>query len=264
MITSVPILRGRTFDAREIQDTAELSLVLSSDLARQFWPNDDPVGRQVQLGNKRILRIVGIVGNVRNLSLGIQPRPTMYFSTRQLVWSPMAVIVRSASDIAVAPTIRKAVAAIDPQLAVFSVRTMEAMLDADAAQPRLTAWLVGLFAALALLLAAIGVYGVLAYLVAQRRQEIGVRMALGAQPGAVVQLVLGHALRLAAAGVALGVVAALILGPYLASQLFGVNPRDTATLTGVAAALIAVAVIASYLPARRATRVDPLIALRAE
>jgi putative ABC transport system permease protein len=261
---AVPILRGRTFDAREIKDATELSLVLSSDLARQFWPDADPVGRQVQLGNKRILRIVGIVGNVRNLSLGIQPRPTMYFSTRQLMWSPMAVIVRSASDVAVAPTIRKAVAVIDPQLAVFSVRTMEAMLDLDAAQPRLTAWLVALFAALALLLAAIGVYGVLAYLVAQRRQEIGVRMALGAQPGAVLQLVLGHALRLAAAGVALGVVGALVLGPYLASQLFGVNPRAIGTLAGVASALIAVAVVASYLPARRATRVDPLIALRAE
>jgi ABC-type antimicrobial peptide transport system permease subunit len=141
---------------------------------------------------------------------------------------------------------------------------METMMEGSAAQPRLTAWLVGLFAILALLLAAIGVYGVLAYLVTQRTREIGVRIALGARPGSVLQLVVGHSLRLSVLGVALGLVAATLLAPAIASQLYGVSPRDTITLAAVAVSLITIAVLASYIPARRATRVDPLTALRAE
>jgi ABC-type antimicrobial peptide transport system permease subunit len=147
---------------------------------------------------------------------------------------------------------------------VFNVNTMTRMLDNATAQPRLTAWLVGLFAILALLLAAIGVYGVLAYLVAQRTQEIGVRMALGATATSVVTLVLGYALRLTAAGVVIGTVAAAILGPSLATLLFGIGPHDAITFASVAAGLVGIALIAGYLPARRATRVDPLVALRTE
>jgi len=127
-----------------------------------------------------------------------------------------------------------------------------------------TAWLVGMFAILALLLAAIGVYGVLAYLVTQRTREIGLRIALGARPGSVLQLVVGHSLRLSVIGISLGVAGALLLGPSIESQLYGVKPRDAATLVVVALSLLAIAILASYLPARRATRVDPLTALRAE
>ena len=134
--------------------------------------------------------------------------------------------------------IRKTVGAMDPQLAVFNVRTMETLLDNNAAQPRVTAWLVGMFAILALLLAAIGVYGVLAYLVTQRTREIGLRIALGARPGSVLRLVVGHSLRLSLVGIALGVAGALMLGPAIESQLFGVKPRDAATLAAAALSLL--------------------------
>jgi putative ABC transport system permease protein len=240
-------------------------MIVSADVAKRFWPDEDPVEKTIVAGSaSNAFRIVGVAGDVRNLDLATDPRPTMYISTGQMLWPTMTLVVRTRSDIPVAAAIRKTVSALDPQLAVFNVRTMETMLEGSAAQPRLTAWLVGLFAILALLLAAIGVYGVLAYLVTQRTREIGVRIALGARPGSVLQLVVGHSLRLSVLGVALGLVAATLLAPAIASQLYGVSPRDTRTLAAVAVSLIAIAVLASYIPARRATRVDPLTALRVE
>jgi putative ABC transport system permease protein len=261
---AIPMLRGRTFEPGDAADDTKQIIILSANLARRFWPDGDAIGREVELGNRQHCRVVGLVADARNVTLNEPPRPTMYFPAEQFLWPTMTIVVRGADGMAVAPLIRQKIAALDPQLAVFNVRTMEAMLDTNTAQPRLTAWLVGLFAMLALLLAAIGVYGVLAYLVAQRTQEIGVRMALGARPGAVLQLVLGHALKLTLLGVAVGIVAAAFLGPVIQSQLFGVGPRDATTLGLVATGLTAIAVLASYIPARRATKVDPLVALRAE
>ncbi len=260
----IPLVLGRSFDNREFGEHGAESVILSTDLARRFWPDRDPIGRQVQLGNKHIFRVIGIVASVRNLSLDLEPRPTMYFSSEQILWSPMTLIVRSSAGSPMADAIRRKIAALDPQLAVFNLRTMDAMLQESAAQPRLTAWLVGLFAALALVLAAVGVYGVIAYLVAQRTQEIGVRMALGAQRLSVVQLVLGHALRLSLAGALLGVLASALLGPAISSQLFGVSPHDPLTLSSVPIVLVGIAVLAGGVPALRATRVDPLVALRTD
>jgi putative ABC transport system permease protein len=257
----IPILRGRSF-TEEDRRSGQPVMVLSADLASRFWPNEDPVGHTVIAGES--YRVVGIAGDVRNLNQATDPRPTMYMSTTQRLWPSMTLVVRAKSDVPVAPIIRKTVGAIDPQLAVYNVRTMEALIDNNAAQPRVTAWLVGMFAILALLLAAIGVYGVLAYLVTQRTREIGLRIALGARPRSVLQLVVGHSLRLSAIGISFGVVGALLLGPSIESQLFGVKPRDAATLVVVALSLLAVAVLASYIPARRATQVDPLTALRTE
>jgi ABC-type antimicrobial peptide transport system permease subunit len=208
--------------------------------------------------------VVGVVGDVRNFSLASDARPTMYFSSSQFISSQMALVIRTKGDVPVAATVRKAVSAIDPQLAVFNVRSMEALMEANTTQPRVTAWLVGMFAMLALLLAAIGVYGVLAYLVTQRRREIGVRIALGAQPGSVLGLVVAHSLRLSVAGVVIGAAAAFLLAPQIQTQLYQVQPRDPATLIAVSLSLLAISVLASYIPARRATRVDPLTALRAE
>jgi ABC-type antimicrobial peptide transport system permease subunit len=176
----------------------------------------------------------------------------------------MGLTIRTKGDLAVAAAVRKAVSAIDPQLAVFNVRSMETLIANSTTQPRVTAWLVALFALLALLLAAIGVYGVLAYLVTQRTREIGVRLALGARPRSVLGLVVGYSLRLSIAGIVLGTIGALLAAPAIESQLFGVRPRDTMTLAVVGIALLTIAVLASYIPARRATRVDPLTALRAE
>ncbi len=261
---AIPLLRGRIFEPADGAADASLNLIMSAGLARRFWPEGDAIGREVELGNKQKYHVVGVVGDAHNVNLEDPPRPTMYFPAQQFLWPVMTIVVRGPGGAALAPMIRQKIAAIDPQLAIFNVRTMERMLETNTAQPRLTAWLVGLFAALAVLLAAIGVYGVLAYLVAQRTQEIGVRMALGAPAGSVLQLVLGHALRLTTLGIGVGIVAAALLSPYIESQLFGVAPRDVRTLAGVAAGLMAIAVLASYIPARRATKVDPLIALRAE
>jgi putative ABC transport system permease protein len=257
----IPLLRGRTFTTED-RNGGQPVMILSADMARRFWPNEDPVGRTIEAGSA--FRVIGVVGDVRTLSQAIDPRPTMYLSTTQFGWPTMWFVVRTHGDIPVAAVVRKAVAAADPQLAVFNVRSMETIIEASAAQPRVTAWLVGMFAILALLLAAIGVYGVLAYLVTQRTREIGLRIALGAKPASVLKMIVGHSLKLSAVGIALGLAGAAWLGPSIESQLFGVRPRDAATLAAVAASLFVIALAASYLPARRATRVDPLTALRAE
>ena len=246
---SIPQLRGRSFDTSDGGDTNPPVVILSDGLARRFWPNEDAVGREVRLGNKQVCRVVGVVGDIHNVDLTSPPNPTMYFPTRQTLWPTMSVVVRSSQGTDAASIIRRQVATLDPELAVFNVRTMTTMLGEATAQPRLTAWLVGLFAIVALLLAAIGVYGVLAYLVAQRTQEIGVRMALGASAGSVVQLVLGHALRLTGVGIGIGMAGAAILGPFLASLLFGIGPRDAVTFAGVALGLVAIAV-AGWVRAR--------------
>jgi putative ABC transport system permease protein len=257
----IPILRGRTFTEADRRGGQGV-MILSADMAKRFWPNDDPIGRTIIAGDPFL--VVGVAGDVRNLNQATDPRPTMYFSATQFLWPTMTLVIRTHSDTPVAGILRKTVGAIDPQLAVFNVCTMETLLETNTAQPRVTAWLVGMFAALALLLAAIGVYGVLAYLVTQRTREIGVRIALGARPASVLHLVVGHSLRLSSIGVALGVLGALMIGPAIESQLYGVKPRDPATLVVVALSLLVIAILASYIPARRATRVDPLTALRAE
>ena len=257
----IPILRGRTFASEDRAGTPGV-VVISAEMARRFWPDEDPLGRSVVTNVP--YRIVGVVGDVRSLNPAIDARPTMYYASTQQTPGQMALTIRTRGDMPVAATVRKAVSAIDPQLAVFNVRTMETLIATTTAQPRVTAWLVAMFALLALLLAAIGVYGVLAYLVTQRTREIGLRMALGATRTSVLRLVVGHSFRLSAVGVAIGIGAAAWLGPSIESLLFGVRPRDAATLLAAAGGLLAVALLASYLPARRATRVDPLTALRVE
>jgi len=260
----IPVLRGRTFGDADRKGGQNV-IVLSQDMAHRFWPGQDPVGRQIASGNADLtFTVIGVVGDVRNLNQAVDPRPTMYLSTTQYLFPVMTFVVRTANDQPVAGTVRRAVNAVDPQLAIFNVRTFDRILDTSVAQPRVTAWLVGMFGGLALLLAGIGVYGVLAYLVTQRTREIGVRLALGAAPSSVRRLVVGHSLRLSLTGIGLGAVGAVLAGPTLQSQLFGVQPRDPITLAAVAATLLGIALLASYLPARRATRVDPLTALRTE
>jgi putative ABC transport system permease protein len=259
----IPLLRGRTFAATDRQGGQNV-IILSSDMARRFWPDGEAVGRSMVSGSGATFLVVGVVGDVRNVNQAVDPRPTMYLSTTQFLWPTMTLVVRSRGDAPIASTVRTSVNAIDPELAVFNVRTMATLIDTNSAQPRVTAWLFGMFAALALLLAAIGVYGVLAYLVTQRTREIGVRLALGAKPASVLRLVVGHSLRLSVTGIVIGAIGALLAGPALESQLFGVRPRDPVTLAAVTVGLLAIALLASYVPARRATRVNPLTALRAE
>ena len=260
----IPLLRGRTFSELDRRGGQEV-IILSSDMARRFWPTEDAVGHSIIGTNGgRPFLVVGVAGDVRNLNQALDPRPTMYLSSTQYLWPTMTLVVRTRGETAVANLVRKTVSAIDPQLAVFNVRTMETLLETNVTQPRVTAWLFGMFAALALLLAAIGVYGVLAYLVTQRTREIGVRLALGARPASVRRLIVGHSLRLSLWGIAVGAAGALAAADVLESQLFGIKPRDPMTLAAVAVSLLGVALLASYVPARRATRVDPLTALRTE
>jgi len=207
--------------------------------------------------------VIGVVGDVRNLDLSLDPAPTMYLSATRYVWPTMTVIVRTTgANAQPANLLRGVVRELDPQLALHNVRDMETLIGESASQPRLNASLTGLFAVIAALLAALGIYGVLAYLVSQRRQEIGIRLALGASRTSVLRLFLRRGAWLAGGGLVAGVAGALAASRWIESMVFGVSARDPWTFAGAILAIGLVALCACYIPARRATRVDPLLALR--
>ena len=258
----IPLLRGRYFSSNAVED--DFKLIVSAEMARRIWGDADPIGRQIEAGPNGKWTVIGVVGNVRNLDLALSPAPTMYLSTTRFVWPTMTIIVRGDERAQAATLLRTAVREQDPQLAVYNVRSMTEMVDRSAAQPRLNASLITLFAVLAALLAAIGIYGVLAYLVSQRTPEIGIRMALGAGRGSVQRLVLSRGLRLAALGLVAGIGGAVLVARWIGTMLFEVRARDPFTIAAAVATVAAIALLASYLPARRAAKVDPLIALRAE
>jgi putative ABC transport system permease protein len=259
----IPLLRGSLFSGTRTAD--EGTMILSDSMARRIWGDQDPLGRQIAAGPNGRFTVVGIVGDVRTLDLAIEPAPTMYISSAQYLWPTMTVIVRSRGpDSQIATLLRTSVRELDPQLALFNIQNTIDRIDRSASQPRLTAILVGSFAGVAALLAALGIYGVLAYLVSQRRREIGIRMALGAGRSTVVRLVLARGLWLTGVGVVLGIAGARGLSQWMRSLMFGVSPTDAITFAAATGLVLLVALIASYAPARRATRVDPLIALRSE
>jgi ABC-type antimicrobial peptide transport system permease subunit len=233
-------------------------------MARRIWGDGDPIGRQISAGPNGTFTVLGVVGDVRNLDLAISPAPTMYLPATRYVWPTMTIIIRGDERAQVANVLRTAVREQDPQLAVFNIRKMNDLIYQSASQPRLNASLVALFALLAALLAAIGIYGVLAYLVSQRTQEIGIRMALGAGRSTVQRLVFSRGMRLAALGLVAGIIGAVVVARWVGRLLFEIRARDPWTIAAAVAAVAIVTVVASYLPARRAARVDPLIALRAE
>jgi putative ABC transport system permease protein len=259
----IPLVRGELFSGNRQAD--EFAIVLSDGMARRIWGDDDPLGRQITVPPVGTFRVIGIVGDVRNLELALDPNPTMYISTARWLWPAMTVVVRAAGQSAQAPALlRSAVRELDPQLAIYDVQTSQDQNTESAAQPRVSAWLVGLFALMATVLSAIGIYGVLAYLVSQRKQEIGIRMALGAGRPAVLRLFLARGLGLAFAGVGAGIVGAMLAARWIESVMFGVSARDPWTVAAAAALTTGIAVLASYVPARRATRIDPLSALRVD
>jgi putative ABC transport system permease protein len=259
----IPLVRGQLFSGDRQAD--ERTVILSEGMARQIWDDADPIGREIEVAPIGRFRVVGVVGDVRNLELAREPNPTMYVSAARYVWPAMTVAVRERFDGAqFASLIRSVVRELDPQLAVYNVTTAAEQISNSAAQPRLNASLVGLFAVIACVLAAVGIYGVLAYLVSHRRQEIGVRMALGATRASVLQLFLARGLRLAVAGGSAGIIGSVVGARWIEAVMFGVDARDPWTIAGAGALVGAVALLASYVPARRATRVDPLTALRAE
>jgi putative ABC transport system permease protein len=273
----VELVRGRLFDSHD--DVHALpALVVSESFARQFFPGEDAIGRRIAPGARgrpgggppppappNWLTIVGIVRDVKSARLDAGAAPLLYRSVLQSSNLNLTLVVRSSHDpSALAESIRRAVRAVDPNEPVFSVRTMTAVVASALAERRFTMRLLALFAVTALLLSGIGIYGVMAYFVTQRTHEIGIRMALGASRRDVIGMVLGQGVRLAAAGVAAGVIGALAITRVIATLLFGVGPRDPWTLAALSATLTVVALIACYVPARRATRVDPIRALRYE
>jgi putative ABC transport system permease protein len=261
----IPLVSGRAFNDLDTRDKPCV-VVVDQALARPYFPNDNPVGHKlVFAGWRTTCDIVGVAGEVKHGGLNKQARPTLYFP--YLIGSEirMSLVVRTAADPKTfANAVKRAVWSVDPDQPVYNVKTMDELVTESAAAPRFTLVLLGAFAALALALAAIGIYGVMSYTVSQRRHEMGIRIALGASTSDVLRLVVGGALRMTLAGLAFGLVGALALTRALGSLLYGVSATDPATFLAVAAVLACVALAAAYLPARRATRTSPIVALRYE
>ncbi|HEX7117191.1 MAG TPA: FtsX-like permease family protein, partial [Longimicrobiales bacterium] len=262
----IPLLRGRTFDARDHEDAPRV-YVINEALAKEQFPGEDPIGRRLSIPWGEVLEgeIIGVVGNVRESGLDQDPAPAIYWSYPQMPFELLNVAIRTAGDpTSLAGAAAAAVRAIDPDQPVAEIRTMEQVVRITVARPRFNLTLLGGFAGASLLLAALGLFGVVSYSVAQRAQEIGVRVALGASTGDVLRMIVREGIALTLAGVAIGIVAAVASTRLLATLLYGVSPTDPLTLTGVSVFLATVALVASYLPARRAARLDPTITLRAE
>lgn len=259
----IPLLRGRGFEPSDRPDAPTVT-VIDEQFANQFFPGEDPVGRRIVHGMGEAT-IVGIVGRVDNRSLGEPPKATAYYSVHQSGWRNMAVVVRSALEpTALAGMLRAAVRELDPELPVYDLQTMEERVSRSLSVQHLATAAIGGFAALSLILSVLGIYGVMRYSTNQRTREIGIRVALGAEPRDVVGLVVRQGMALAALGLAGGLLAAFALTRFLTGLLYGVSAYDPATYAVVTALLAMIAWVTCWLPARRATRVDPMIALRAE
>jgi len=266
----IPLLRGRLFDSRDTHDSASVAIV-SDIMARQFWPGEDPIGQRftyerVTDASRAARTVIGIVGDTKHLSLAAEAPPTFYTPQSQdPSYHAMTLAVRASGDpTMLTAAIRSQVDALDPGLPLYGVQRLDTLVIASMAAQRFRTWLLGLFAALALVLAAIGVYGVISLVVSQRTQEMGIRLALGATRLGVLRLVLTEGMRPVVLGLVLGLGGALALGRVLETMLHGVTPADPLTFGAVAVGLSAVAVLACYVPARRVTRIDPVAALRAE
>jgi putative ABC transport system permease protein len=262
----IRIVRGRGFAERDDERAAGV-IVINETMAAKYWPGEDAIGKRVKISynNTPPREIVGIAGDVKETSLAGAPTSQMYTPFVQAPWPFLTAVARTpAAPEAAAGSLRQALARLDPEQAAGEIKTFDQFLARSIATPRFTAILLGAFAALALALAGFGLYGVMAYSVAQRSREIGIRMALGAQAADVRSLVVSQAVRLGAAGLGMGIAGALAVTRVLDSLLFGVSASDPLTFAAVSAALITVLLLAAYLPARRATRVDPIVALRAD
>jgi predicted permease len=266
-----PLRRGRFFDTHDGADTLPVGII-NETMARQFWEGQDPVGSRFAIEGpaaaRRWVTVVGIVADVREMGLQAPPKAEMYFPYQQtdVLWNaPRDLLIHTNGDpLALASAVRSQVWAVDPSQPVSNVRTVLDILSGELVQQRLGTVLLAVFAGLALMLAGIGIYGVLSYGVEQRTQEIGVRMALGATRARVLRLVIADSMILSAGGIGLGLAGAFGLTRLMATLLFGVSTTDPLTFASVPAILVLVSLLASYVPARRATRVDPINAVRYE
>ena len=267
---NIPVLKGRAFTPQD-DSNAPLRVMINDALAQRDFPNEDPVGKRVAFGNPRPdsqptwFEIVGVTANVRSLELREEAPPELYFTSKQNLFQNMALVVRSTVEPAsLATALRQAVAEVDSSVPVSEVKTMEHIVSESVTQPRFNLFLLAVFSSIALLLSVAGIYGVTAYTVTQRTHELGIRIALGAQVGDVLRMILGQGMAVIGIGIAIGLIAAFGLIRFMKSLLFGVSATDPFTFIGITVVLIAAGLLACYIPARRATKVDPLIALRYE
>ena len=265
----IPLIRGRFFEDRDVADGKQVAII-DETMMNKFWPDEDPIGRRISFqrdaqGNTIWREVVGVVGHVRHLGLEGESPVQYYLPHRQIPINSVFIVSRTTGEpSALAASVRSAIRSVDSELPVFRVTSMEQMVSDSMARRRFSTTLLGIFAATALLLAAVGLYGVMSYSVTQRVHEIGIRMALGAGSREVVKMMLGHGMLLSAIGLAIGLCAAFVATRWIVTLLFGVSATDPLIYVGIAAFLALVAALATYIPARRAARVDPMIALRYE
>jgi predicted permease len=270
-LIGMTLQRGRLFGEFDNEASPRVA-VINEAFSRTYWPKGDALGKHLQLNNARgttrnapWTTVVGVIADARTESLAETSAPQLYLSLYQKTSKDLAIFVRGQLDTAAIPVqLREQVQSVNPELPVFGAQTLSEVVSASLSERRFSMEIVGLFALTALLLAGLGIYGVISYLVSERTHEIGIRLALGAQRQGIVRMVLLQGLRLAFVGAAVGLACALIVSYLMAGVLYGVGPADPLTFVGVAALLICVALLACYIPARRALRVDPLTALRYE
>jgi predicted permease len=260
----IPLIKGRFFTDHDTPDVQKV-VAIDQKFAERFWPRDNPIGKQLWFDPKEHYTIVGVVGTVKQYGLDTDGKIVMYLPTPQNGGSTMYLVARTASDpAAMAAAVVREIHAVDSGVAVYDIRTMDSRLYDSLARQRFATTMLAAFAAFALVLAAVGVYGVMSFLVTQSAHDIGVRIALGAGGGTILKLVFRQGITLAAAGIAIGLAGAALLTRAMATLLFDVGAHDAATFSAVTAFLFTTALVASYIPARRATRVDPLVVLREE
>ena len=260
----MPLMRGRPFAESDQPNTPAVCIV-NQTMAKQFWPDQDAIGKRFKFfGQDYFTEVVGIARDSKYNFIGEGPTPYVYQPLTQVYQPQISLVVKSGNPKAVLGTMRAEAQQMDRNMPLTNVYTLDDIFDQSLWAPRMGAWLLAIFAGLSLVLAVIGIYGVMAYSVTQRQRELGIRMALGASRGDVLRLVVGQGLRLAAMGVVVGLAASFAVTRFVSSLLFGVSATDIVTFVVVPVLLAAAALGASYLPARRATRIDPMVALRYE
>jgi putative ABC transport system permease protein len=264
-VMRVPLIRGREFTAQD-NERAPTVAIVNQAFVRRYWSNQNAIGKHVWIGLIAApVEVVGVFGDVKNMSITAEPNPEILFPFPNLPWATLHLSVRSAGDPrSLVPAVRQRLASIDRNQAISAVQTLDQLLDSARAQSRFTMLLFGIFSIMALVLAIVGIYGVISYASTQRTQEMGIRMALGANKKDIFRLVIGRGLRLAGIGIGIGLVAPFTLTRLMSSLLYKVSPADPLTIVGSAILFLAAALLASYIPARRASRTDPMIALRYE
>jgi putative ABC transport system permease protein len=258
----IPLRAGRAFSAADNQQSSRV-VIVNEALARRYWPNENPVGKHIAVGRQAPAEVIGVAGNAKNNGLALDADPQIYLPFAQLPWGNMNLFVRTATEPrSLIGALREQVSAIDPDQPVTRIQTVEDLMNSSRSQPRFTTLLLGIFSVTALVLAIVGIYGVVAYSAAQRRQEMGIRMALGAARSDILRLVVRQGLVLAGLGTAIGLVVAFALSYLMATLLYQVGAHDLGTFAFTSLGFLLIATVASYLPARHATRVDPAEALR--